>query len=82
MTNPPHEGWYCLDCNKNTFETSEKDYYMLTHELWYGLGMSDGMLCISCVEKRLGRVLRPEDLLDCPLNNGINKYTRKILGKT
>ena len=76
---PPHKGWYCKDCNKNTFESSEVDYYMLTHELWDRIGVGDGMLCIACVEERLGRKLKAEDLLDCPLNDSMNEYTQKIL---
>ena len=31
-------------------------------------GAGDGMLCIGCLEKRIGRKLRRQDFTDCPLN--------------
>lgn len=37
-------------------------YYYLDVIQWYG------MLCIGCVEHRLGRELKTYDFLDCPLN--------------
>jgi hypothetical protein len=26
------------------------------------------MLCVGCVERRLGRTLRPDDFIDCQIN--------------
>lgn len=78
MKNPPHKGWYCKDCGKNTFN-SDTDYYMLTEELWQKFGVENGMLCIICIEHRIGRKLKPEDLIDCLVNTGWNPYTQKIL---
>jgi hypothetical protein len=55
--------WLCLDCGKNTFLHND-DYYMLRNRVWRELVSREqrhGMLCISCVSKRLGRPLQPED---------------------
>ncbi len=54
----------CLDCGVSTFEVGE--YYMVRDELW-PLSV-DGMLCIGCLETRLGRRLRRADFTDVPLN--------------
>ena len=61
----------CLDCKIDTDEINE--YYMIQHTLWENHVKSDGMLCISCLEKRLGRSLVRNDFLDCPLNDFIRK---------
>jgi hypothetical protein len=69
--------WSCVDCGKPTFQTT--DYYMVKNELWKRFGVGEEMLCISCLEKRMGRKLTKEDLLDCPLNMSINEFTMKLL---
>lgn len=60
----------CLDCGVNTADIGE--YYMLTNEVWREAapdeGELGGMLCVNCVELRLGRQLWPEDFMDAPLN--------------
>lgn len=63
--------WYCLDCGVNTGLAEE--YFMLRHELWRRLvGRRDrgGMLCLRCVELRLGRGLCGKDFLQVPVNMG------------
>lgn len=68
-------GFACMDCGMNTLH--ENEYYMLTDDTWFA-ARSDvkdkykrtGMLCIGCVENRLGRQLRPDDFADVPLNYG------------
>jgi hypothetical protein len=58
----------CLDCGTNTLETGE--YYMLQDAVWLEANPSDrGMLCIGCVEKRLGRTLAAGAFSQCPLND-------------
>jgi hypothetical protein len=55
--------WLCLDCGKNTFLHNDH-YYMLRNTLWRELVPREqrhGMLCLSCVSKRLGRPLQPQD---------------------
>ena len=43
---------------------------MVTDQTWErsGLGGDDGMLCIGCLEQRLGRVLHAKDFIDVPIN--------------
>ena len=55
--------WLCLDCGKNTFEHSE-DWYFLRNRLWRQLVPREqrhGIICRSCIERRLGRPLTSED---------------------
>ena len=59
--------WNCKDCGKNTFQ-SNIDYYIVTDKLWLNFGISKGMLCFSCFEKRLGKSLTKEDFIDCGVN--------------
>ena len=49
----------CVDCG----EDKEGEYYMVADEVWAasGLGKNDGMLCLGCLERRIGRELVPED---------------------
>lgn len=61
--------WHCLDCGVNTGPTEE--YFMLRHELWRRLVSRrdrGGMLCLRCVELRLGRGLCRADFLPVPAN--------------
>ena len=45
------------------------EYYMIHESLWLSvMKCLCGMLCIGCVESRLGRKLTPEDFTDCALN--------------
>jgi hypothetical protein len=73
--------WICNDCGKNCF-LDEKDYYMLHSPLFFRLnGSLKGMLCMDCVEKKLGRKLSADDIRICPLTIAQGKYTRNILLK-
>jgi hypothetical protein len=58
----------CVDCSINTMHIDE--YYMVTDEIWddTGLTSNGGMLCIGCLEARLGRKLTARDFSDVPLN--------------
>lgn len=65
---PIRKTFLCLDCGQSClFER-----YMVHNDLWrtaIGPGRGTrGMLCIGCLEDRLGRRLTPEDFTDCPLN--------------
>jgi hypothetical protein len=62
------KGFECVDCGVNTSDIEE--YYMVTHSVWAASGMtpSGGMLCVGCLETRLGRPLAAADFLDCNLN--------------
>jgi hypothetical protein len=43
---------------------------MVTDQVWErsGLAGDDGMLCIGCLEQRLGRMLHAKDFKDVPIN--------------
>ena len=56
----------CRDCSGNTLTMDE--YYMVRNEIWGEFGVPRGMLCIGCLERRMGRRLAPADFTDCPLN--------------
>lgn len=70
-----HKGFLCLDCEKCTMhiEDGVMEYYMVQNELWEEAkaGPDEGMLCIGCLEKRLGRELTAKDFTDCPLNASV-----------
>ncbi len=58
----------CVDCGVDCMEIAE--YYMVTDACWAraGMGAYDGMLCIGCLEQRLGKQLQPRNFKECPLN--------------
>jgi hypothetical protein len=47
--------FHCVDCGKCT--SSSGEYYMVDDDLWAvsGLEGNDGMLCLRCLEQRIGR---------------------------
>lgn len=49
----------------------DKKWYFFKDEVRY-----EGMLCIGCLERRLGRELNADDFLDCPLNTEYDSYPR------
>lgn len=58
----------CLDCGVDTGAIYE--HYMLVDSTWYLIHDSKtGMLCIGCVEIRLGRQLNSNDFNNSYLNN-------------
>jgi len=58
---------HCLDCGRDTYAIGE--YYMLHDRVWLTANPGDaGMLCVGCVESRLGRALSPADFADAPVN--------------
>jgi hypothetical protein len=76
LIGPPWPDWLftdfdsvrCLDCDVDTFAIDE--YYMVNDDVWTdsGVGWTGGMLCIGCLEDRLGRQLVPGDFMDAPIN--------------
>jgi hypothetical protein len=59
----------CLDCGADTIAIAE--FYMVRDEVWAQVAEPDeGMLCVGCCEKRLGRRLVPDDFTDCVFNHG------------
>jgi hypothetical protein len=72
----------CVDCGFDTLFGHE--YYMVTDDVWLGAGMKkshkvgDGMLCIGCLEHRIGRQLVPEDFPNYPINRGVFIYSDRL----
>lgn len=54
----------CTNCNG--------EYYMVHDEIWYSVVTvmdKRHMLCIGCLEQRLGRLLTKDDFTDAPVNS-------------
>ena len=56
----------CRDCEKDTMKGDE-NYYMVLFTLWDTYGV-DGMLCVRCLEERVGRKLTYYDFTNAPIN--------------
>jgi hypothetical protein len=62
----------CRDCGVDTVPFDGPcEYYNLHNDLWEAIGMkrNGGMLCIGCVERRLGRLLNRADFTGAPVNS-------------
>lgn len=69
----------CQDCSKHT---AGSDYYMIKHELWAQVHPNRyGMLCLSCLQARLGRRLEEDDLLPAAINHR-NRAIDALLGRS
>ncbi len=65
--------WFCLDCSKDTFN----EYYGVHNHLWrqaVDRSQRHGMLCLSCLERRLGRHLQPEDFKLLPVDTEVAQF--------
>lgn len=60
----------CEDCGINTSALGIDEYYMVHDEVWAqtGLGGDDGMLCLVCIEARIGRNLEASDFTNIKMN--------------
>lgn len=69
----------CLDCGVDTSDIDE--YYMVHDSVWDQSGMNehDGMLCIGCIETRLGRTLKADDFSSYPINMGFFGRSERFL---
>ena len=60
-----HGEWVdCHDCGADVIALGE--VYMVHDDVWPV--EPDGMLCVGCLEARIGRGLRARDFTACPLN--------------
>lgn len=59
--------WLCLDCGENT----KFEHYFVKNDVWFKMAKMGecGMLCVGCLEARIGRILVPSDFTDCHINN-------------
>ena len=72
-------GRLCRDCSVDVIEIGE--YYVVTDEVW-PIEHDGGVLCVGCVEARLGRELVARDFTDALLNRlpGSSSRMRARLG--
>jgi hypothetical protein len=51
--------------------SDECEVYFVHHAVWKKAGMEPhgGCLCVGCLERRIGRKLKPSDFPDHPLND-------------
>lgn len=69
-TGPTPSVWHCLGCGVSTAKDGVNEYYMVQAAVWHEAHPKrKGMLCIGCLEKRLGRRLTPEDFTSAPINS-------------
>lgn len=73
----------CMDCGKDTQQIGE--YYMLHNQVWYTIAAKTcgrGMLCLGCVESRLGRPLVSADFKrGVPINEGFFPRSDRFLDR-
>lgn len=78
----------CWDCNINTMDINE--YYMVDNELWESATIyaandnhcgTDVMLCVGCLENRIGGVLTPNDFPDYPINRGFFPMSSRLMNR-
>jgi hypothetical protein len=60
-----HASFLCVDCGHDTLDN---EVYMVHDRIWEKGGVGDGLLCIGCLEARLGRPLSRADFTDAPIN--------------
>ena len=67
----------CLDCKVCTNCCNE--YYMVTDKVWRKANPKGrGMLCIGCLELRLGRLLTSHDFIDAPVNTDLFDQSTRL----
>jgi hypothetical protein len=70
--------WMCCDCACFV----DDEYYMVRNSLWKRHAEDASMLCVGCLENRMGRRLRPADFTDCALNQAaLGKLTSMFKGR-
>jgi len=71
----PYIGLHCVDCTVGTMALDE--FYIVHDHVWEQawadrrkswLPRDDEILCIGCLEKRIGRTLTRHDFTDAPIN--------------
>jgi hypothetical protein len=69
----------CVDCGK---DTGGGEYYMVGDDVWAasGLAPNGGMLCLGCLERRIGRLLTGEDFT--ALMPSLDVWERHLAART
>jgi len=71
----------CKECGVDT-KIGKVNFYAVTEELWEKYGVGEGMLCLECFGKRLGRDFKKEDFPPCYLNYFDNPIVKEIINPT
>ena len=63
----------CFDCGMDTYpidrrHTRKSEDYMVHDDVWAKAGGIEGLLCVGCIEARLGRPLTRVDFIEAPIN--------------
>lgn len=70
----------CEDCGIDAHKINE--WYMITYPVWDQVADRLEVLCIGCLENRLGRKLKPEDFADVPLNHpGVTNKSERLVNR-
>lgn len=69
--------WWCVDCQIHTGAVG--DYYMVQDDMWETHGVGDGMLCLVCLEKRVGRELKADDFTEALVNKGALTFRSELM---
>lgn len=69
----------CIDCGMNLF----LEWFTIHDSVWAQtqLRRTDGCLCIGCVERRIGRRLRPEDFASTRNNRPHEMMSNRFLSR-
>lgn len=62
------ELFLCDDCGVDTSQRGIKEWYMIDEGTWDMVANADNILCIGCLEKRLGFRLSPWHFQGYPVN--------------
>ena len=70
--------WCCRDCGVNTYDLGE--YYMVNNDLWAQLAPQKlaGLLCVGCLENRIGRELVAADFTDARINSDAHRRSARL----
>lgn len=73
-------GLDCKQCGTDISQMGIKEWYMVEDAVWKPAAKGDDVLCIGCLEKRLGRMLRPEDFEGYRINyiQGDNEMSPRL----
>jgi hypothetical protein len=74
----------CRDCRMNTVHKRED--FMVVDAVWDAITTQrekqDGLIiCIGCLEERLGRRLTPADFTECALNAGVLGLSARLMDR-
>jgi hypothetical protein len=60
--------------------TKKSEVYIVRDEIWKAAGIEPygGCLCIGCLEKRIGRKLKPKDFPKHPFNDPRLPCTKRL----